>query len=152
MFEDEAVVDYGMGFLTPAGVEPAIIPRPDGTFANYGDWLNLGIVTRATHDAIGTDFCQGDADCSPAGQQDAVEAAFGAGTQYAAAIAVDVGPDAQTGATLLGLDAVTEPTGAQSEFLYAGTLNRDEAVNTYEDPVDINGPYFGQAGFVLTRQ
>ncbi len=151
IFEDKNVVDYGFAFLTPAGVEPGIIPQQDGTFTNYGDWLNLGVVTRATHETIGTDFCSGDPDCTAAGNQAAAEEDIGKTGVYAAALGVDGSEGSGTGASLLGLDAVTEYTGTASDYLYAGVLQRDSAENDYEDPVDLNGGYIGNAGFVLTR-
>ena len=152
IFLDENVADYGMGFLTPSGVEPGIIPDGAGDFVNYGDWLTLGVVTSGTHSNLGTDYCLGTPDCTASGLQTSGETDYGPDYVYAAFVAVDGSSGSGTGASLLGLSAVTDPTGNGSDFLYGGTLFRDGLANGYEDPVDLVGSYQGAAGFVLTRQ
>ncbi len=151
IFDGEAVINYGMGFLTPSGVEPGHIWQEDGAATNYGDWLRLGVVNRAVHDEEGTDFCLGDVDCTPSGLQAAAVERLGESAVYAASVALDAREGAGTAAALLGLEAVTGPIDGASDWLFGGTLSRNSEENPFGDPVSLRGDYEGEAGFVLTR-
>ena len=146
---EAAGADMGLAMLTAFGDEPGHWTNADGP-RNYGDFLSIATMDENTQQVLGYNgSSSGDQDLTAAGNADWAMTTYGADFTHVGLVNGD--PASNTLAAGSGIETVSAPAGAGSDYYFYFVIAKDPAANPYEGS-DMQGDYLGIARFVIGFQ